>query len=158
MEAFELFRLNCDWTLELSGGARYNEFFEAMDDVNDTIRTNAFHGLGGIVAAEAKRDVLIGSVYGGLRAALLFGESNRFNDDTGTEDFVDVNRTQLELGLGWELDHRSPNGSIFFVRAGVEYQTWFDFSSAFEEDDEDEWVGRSNVGFAGFVAGAGVTY
>jgi hypothetical protein len=66
----------------------------------------------------------------------------------------------VELFGGWEYE-RCFGSASFFLRAGAEWQHWLNFSSAFggtNGNEESVFSGESNVGFAGFVLGAGVLY
>lgn len=179
IEVFETVELNCDWTLEISGGFRYNDFEETLLDREGTnlfVRHNASDSFGGIVGLEAKRLLNVGSLYIGARTSILMAnDARRFITQVGqapshNELLQDVPRQQIEIFGGWEYDRCLDSGSIFFLRAGVEWQHWMNFSSAFLGPDnvgapvanlfdgEDFFGGESNVGFGGITVGAGLLF
>jgi hypothetical protein len=50
------------------------------------------------------------------------------------------------------------NDARFIARAAGEWQNWYNYSSAFNATDENEFDGASDVGFGGVVLGAGFIY
>jgi hypothetical protein len=167
LEGFEVFALNHGWTLEISAGVRYNHFVEQLVDVEVVVngdppvevRRNLFHGFGGIVGAEARRALdRYGAVWARARAGILMDDKLMFND-VGALDIrlTDVVLTQTEVAFGYDWVTPLYGGSYFFVRTTAEWQSWTNFSSNFDEIDDDEtFEGHSDVGFGGFGLAVGV--
>lgn len=154
IEVFKQLRFGDGFSLELSGGLRYNQFAEAMND-NGDIRTNNFQGFGIVGGLEA-RQVLANwaTIYGKSRLAILVDDKDRFN--TGlSETLYDTPVGMLEIGAGLECGWNYRNGSRFYTRIGGEIQNWFNYSSNFDGITESRWTGASDVGFVGLVFGLG---
>jgi len=158
VEIFKQLRYNDGFSLELSGGFRWNEFDETMND-NGGIRSNHFRG-SGLVAGLSARQMLASwaSIYGTSRLALLLGDKTRANVTSGNETLYDTPTGMLELGLGIECGYKFCNGSRIYSRLGGEVQRWFNYSSNFDGTDENSWTGSSDVGFVGLVAGIGIDF
>ena len=173
-------------TLEISGGLRYNDFTETMTDIQganngifDDARSNQFDGFGLVLGAEVIANAYDGiNVYGRIRYATLMDDKTVSNNSLingGSELFPqnvvlrDVVVGQLELAAGIELARQTSMGNAFF-RFGVEYQTWYDYSTEFALADVPtlgpigfpgnflEFLGGpSNVGFGGITVAAGLS-
>jgi hypothetical protein len=164
LEIFERICLNSCWDVELSGGVRYTDFEEIMQDAIDT-RVNAIHGIGGIAALQANRSIgCMGSLYGRIRGALMADDKLTINDDPTNADNIrpQLNAIQgmTELALGYELRRETSLGTLT-LRTGYEWQIWHNFSSEFvsvQSPDDDVFAGPSDVGFHGFTLMAGLEY
>jgi hypothetical protein len=149
VEVYESFLLGRCWCAELAGGVRYNEFEEQL--INTDLKVNSFHGWGGVLGAELTRKLgCYGALYGRVRGAILV-DDKFILDDGGDQIFLsDVNVGVVELGLGYEVCKKLACGSTLFARGGMEWQTWYNYSSAFEDTSSlDDFSGPSDVGFYG---------
>ena len=165
IEAFEAFALNDVWALEVSGGIRFTNFREQMlDAVELDDRTVGVDAVGGIVGLEARRATGLGVLYARSRFAIIQGDKQLFNADTGAivqqEELLDVTTSVLELAIGSELNYQLGNGAVLFGRSGLEWQHYNELSSAFDQGGNIEsfWDGDSAVGLGGFTFAAGVSY
>lgn len=164
IEGFQEYYLSPRTTLILSAGIRFNEFDEVMKDVaSDDLRVNAFDGYGGILGLELWRQISCnGSLYAGLRGAILMGNKDVYNANTvvvGTDEtYRDTVQGMFELSMGYQYSVELASDVRFIARAGAEWQNWYNYSSSFNPDDEDEFAGASDVGFGGVVLGAGLIY
>jgi hypothetical protein len=160
LELFETFALNDNWDLEIAGGLRYNDFNEHMQDDGD-IRINDFHALGGVASAEFRRLVLHrGALFARARGGLLVDDKSIFNNDTAPIQDVllnDVTVGMAELALGYDYNIPLRNGACAFLRADVEWQNWYNYSSSFVDTTNSErFGGASDVSFRGFGLGLGI--
>jgi hypothetical protein len=78
-----------------------------------------------------------------------------------TTNLIDSTHTMVELGLGYEFRTQTRRGSVFFARAGYEWQHWSNFSTSFTPVSSSvamtpELSGPSDVGFGGFALGLGI--
>jgi len=172
LEIFEDIQLNDCWSLELSGGVRYNDFTETMIDPIPAgqFRQNAFSGYGGILGVEATRSLGgWGGLYARGRAGILMDDKFVRNvRGPGTPNQVAVLTDsvlgQTEIALGYEAT-RYVGNSLFTLRAGYEWQQWHNYSTAFTPvtstppaNPPASFAGLSDVGFAGFTAMLGFEY
>ena len=173
-ELFERIQLNRNWTIELSGGVRYNEFDEEMIDFDGGVlerRINAFDGWGGIIGLQANRRIgQYWGVYGRVRGAIMVEDVFRRNTAsflgqpiTIDEDLIASTQGMMELAIGWEYNRPLNNGALLFARLGYEFQTWYNYSSAFDgsgipllAEPESLWAGPSDVGFHGWALSLGI--
>ena len=186
LEVVKLLSLGSRLACEFSGGLRYNDFQETMTDrfaanpaFND-LRTNSFDGYGLELGMETTANVYNSlNVYGRVRYAVMMGDKTVTNSGgaffggTGSElvpqqaVLRDSVLGQLELAAGIELSRGTYMGRLF-VRAGVEYQVWYDYSTSFSLVDATvtpappvsdfiEFLGGpSNVGFGGLGIAVGL--
>lgn len=168
LEVFERFALNDCWTVEFSGGVRYNDFREVMVDPLES-RTNSFHGWGGFVGLEGVRTIgRWGNIYLRGRGAVMNGDRVVSNTDaTGqlppleTDFLNDATLGMTEIALGYEYARVLNSGALLRLRVGYEWQNWYNYSSAFvgpvdlvnatasPASGESTFVGPADVGFSG---------
>jgi hypothetical protein len=167
VELFDTIQLNCNWALEVSGGLRFNEFTETMNDTGDAqVRVNDFSGFGGLVGMELKRCLDNNSaLFVRVRGAILMDDKFIRNDANvpNTVTLLDSTQGMVELALGYEYHQDLGYGAVLFARATAEWQNWFNYSSAFEDTtdvataDAQDFGAPSDVGFGGFAFAVGVT-
>ncbi len=180
-ELFEKVCLNKNWTLELSGGVRYNEFEELMTDslapfgpnfIVGEQRVNRFNGWGGVLGVQANRKIgRYGSVYGRMRGSIMADDKFVGNSISlggppmGIgENLVDSTLGMTEIAIGYEYNRVLGNGSLLFARAGFEWQNWYNYSSSFAGPidtpgpslGESIFTGPADVGFHGFTISVGI--
>jgi len=160
-ETFDTFCLNRNWDLEIAAGARYCEFEEVMADIvgDNDIRVNNFSGYGGVVSAELRRLVgTSGSIWARARAAILMSDKDVINIGQGQQVRLnDVVVGTTELAFGYDYVTPLCDGAYAFVGVQTEWQTWYNFSSGFEDTESTEdFAGPADVGFGGFGIRAGV--
>ncbi len=174
MELFDSFKIGQNWAFELSGGLRYNEFKETMENFLPVapIRENIFRGFGGVLGAEAVRSF---GAYGGLymrgRGAILTGDKIVNNGLGGqpTEAVIltDTITGITEFGAGLQYTRSVFGGrAVASLRGGYEAQFWRNYSSAFSTitsapnfiQTAPSFGGPADVGFHGFAIGAGLSF
>lgn len=163
IELFDTVNWGRNWSAELSAGLRYNHFVEEMRDGPETPpncdRLNRFNGWGGIAAIEVRRQMWdIGNIFVRTRGGYLYGDRTIANNESGNPPvFINSNTAVLELAIGADYKREMSNGTILVARAFYEWQNWLDYSSSFEDPQEDEdFGGSSNVGFNGFGFSVGL--
>lgn len=152
-EWFTNLQIFCDTRIEFSAGVRYVDFREILDfPVGGPILENTrFSGVGGLIGLQVNQAVWGGELYARARGSILMSDKGISSPET---NLVDATQTIAELGLGYQVTYRLGNGSLLAARAGVEWQNWSDFSVE-QNLSGDE---GSDVGFGGFVVGAGLNY
>lgn len=177
LELFERICLNRCWAIELSGGVHYKEFSEFMFDsgVPDEPdlfepRLNAIDGWGGVLGLEATRSMGCWAVYGRVRGSVITGDkfvgnSIEFGDSLlaqGREVEDSIMHT-IEYALGLECNRELSNGAALRLRAGYEWQMWYNYSSSFAGPTnpltamtglglgESIFTGPADVGLSGFT-------
>ena len=164
IELFERICLNNCWSLEISGGLRYNEFEELILDQPGTegfgIRLNAFDAWGGVAGLEVTRSLgRLGGLYARSRGAILMdnkfvGNLQPINQVAQVAILQDTTQGMTELALGYEFNRCLNSGALLTFRAGWEWQNWFNYSTSFSEVTQQGlnagvMGGPSDVGFAG---------
>lgn len=174
MELFDTFRIGKKWSIELSGGVRYNEYKETMENFLPVapIRENIFRGFGGVLGAEAQRSFGdFTSLYLRGRGSILTGdkEVNNGLDGQPAEAVIltDTMNSVTELGAGLRYTRKVFNGHMLLnLSAGYEWQLWQNYSSAFSTITSTpnfvatapSFGGPADVGLHGFVLGAGLSF
>lgn len=144
LEMFQAIELGSCTSVELSGGIRYNEF----DMDRSGARRDSFNGFGGMLAIEARRDIGCNlTAYGRFRQVLL---SDDFFASGASQDENDAIRANQEISLG--VMYTNCNWTI---NAGYEWQMWQNYTRGVALNIDEE---TDDVGFAGFVVGAGYSY
>jgi len=171
IELFEVFDLNDQWSVEISGGVRYNEFAELMVDPSPAptqTRLNYFEGWGGLVSLEGKRSLgRWGALYARGRGAVLMDDALVLNGPLAggaRQDalLVDAVHGMTELALGYEIS-RYWRRSLITFRAGYEWQIWHNYTTSFTPVSDttanrSNMAGPSDVGFNGFTLLLGIDY
>jgi hypothetical protein len=161
-EVFDTFCLNRNWDLEIAAGIRYNDFEEVMLDIpgDNDIRINDFDGFGIVVSAELRRLVgTNGALFVRARSSILMDDKDILNDPGQGQKvtLIDVVVGTTELAFGYDYVMPQCDGSYYFVRLSAEWQTWYNYSSGFEDTENNEdFAGPADVGFAGFGIGIGL--
>ena len=161
-EVFDTFCLNRNWDLEIAAGIRYNEFLEVMADIpgDNDLRFNSFSGFGGVASVELRRLVgTNGVVWVRARSAILMDDKDILNDPGQGQQvrLLDVTVGMTELAFGYDYVTPLCDGSYAFVGVQAEWQNWYNYSSGFEDtEDNEDFAGPSDVGFGGFGIRAGV--
>jgi len=154
-EVFQNVHLCNNASVEFSGGVRYVDFVEIMDDDSDIV-FNAFEGLGGVVGAKVRLESSFGTLYGGARFALI-GDDKVFDDvDPGIDTHLDVITSMTEIGTGVEFNRCLSSGATLTGRAGFEWQIWENFVEGKDVGNDqfgDFFGGGGDAGFVGFVLG-----
>ena len=147
-EVFQCIDLGSCTSVEISGGIRYNEFDMFREGVvldgNDS-----FQGFGGIVAIEANRQLNCNwSAYGRFRQVILSDDffANQIGNDSEFDGIRDV--TEVALGINY-------HGCRWTLNAGYEWHLWSNYTRGTSANLDIE---TSDVGFAGFVLGAELSY
>lgn len=169
LELFERFAVNDSWTVELSGGVRYNEYaeftFAALPPL--ATRLNSFDGLGGILGLQATRSLgRWGGVYGRVRGAILMDDKTVTNV-SAVPPFVqgavltDSVQSVNEIAIGYEYIRAIANGSLLTFRTGYEWQQWNNYSSSYSEvtvvnAPVGRYNGPSDIGFGGVTFMLGI--
>jgi hypothetical protein len=161
VEVFDTFCLNRNWDLEIAAGIRYNDFEEILaedEDDDDDWKVNEFNGFGIVASAELRRLVgTNGAIFVRARSAILMDNKNVTIEEDEEVELVDVVVGMTELAFGFDYVMPQCDGSYYFVRLQAEWQTWYNYSTAFAEiDDAEDFGAPSDVGFAGFGLGIGV--
>ncbi|QDT05755.1 hypothetical protein K227x_41590 [Rubripirellula lacrimiformis] len=173
-EIFDRFSFGRDWTFELSGGVRYNEFVETMVNYLPVapIRENIFRGFGGIVGGEAQRSIGLGcAFYARGRGAILTGDKKVNNGVGGTPD-ESVRLTEsifsvMELASGLQYSRGLFNDAVQVqLRGGYEWQLWTNYSSSFDAITSvsstpgilPSFGGPADVGFHGATMGMTLSF
>jgi hypothetical protein len=106
-------------------------------------------------------------LYARTRLAVVQDDKTIFNGtNTGTAPIlpqearlIDTTGGMVELAVGGEVNYALDNGAVLFARSGLEWQNWWNFSSAFDTLlNEDLWDGAEDVGFGGFTFSLGMSY
>jgi hypothetical protein len=160
-EVFDTFCLNRNWDLEIAAGLRYNEFQEILAEDDDEGFRNEFDGFGIVASAELRRLVgTNGAVFVRARGSILMDNKEvvEFEDDDEDEvELIDVVVGTTELAFGYDYIWPQCDGSYYFFRLQAEWQTWYNYSTAFAVIDDDDDLGApSDVGFAGVGFGFGL--
>lgn len=160
VELFDRYVLSPCTTVELSGGVRYNDFTERMFDNEGAgeLRENSFDGYGGLIGAEIRRRAWGGEVFARTRGAVLMSDRTTSNVTSGVDLLTDTTQGMLEIAIGVERSTQLRNGMVLRLRAGGEWQNWFNYSSAFSGTDENVFEGLSDVGLGGFLLGVGLDF
>ena len=147
-ELFQVLSLPCRTTLDMSVGIRYNDFFHFFEDGVLGQEQHSFDGIGGMFALAGRVDLNCNlSAYARFREVIMMDDA-QFDTLGGLEN--DVTRPIPELGFG--LLYRSCN---LVAHAGVEWQNWGNYTSNGLVNLDGE---PHDIGFAGFVVGAGLNY
>lgn len=176
-ELFEAFELNQNWALEISGGVRYAHFNETIIDTGEVggvdRRINGFNGAGLITGLEARRAVGFGLLYARTRLGVVQDDKHVTNTLGGAaltdNRLIDTTAGMVELALGAEVNYELGNGSVLFARSGVEWQNWWNFSSAYAANvnpaggvladvADSIYGGPADIGFAGLTFSLGLSY
>lgn len=159
-EVFDTIQVNCNWTVEISGGLRFSEFEELLreSDEGDS-RENDFDGFGGVVGLEVTRCIAENIfLFARLRGAILMDDKLVRNRDGGMlfhhSVLLDSTQGMLELALGFECSEQLAGGATLFARFQGEWQNWFNYSSAF--NPEFVYTAPSDVGFGGIAVSLGM--
>jgi hypothetical protein len=160
-EVFDTFCLNRNWDLEIAAGIRYTDYAEIMADIvgDNDVRLNAFTGFGGLASAEVRRCVgTSGSIWARTRAAILMDDKTIINEQQGQAvQLVDVTVGMTEIAFGYDYVMPICCGGYYFVGVQAEWQNWYNFSSGFEDTENNEdFAGPADVGFSGFGFRAGI--
>lgn len=174
MELFDRIRLGNRWAMELSGGIRYNEFKETMENYLPIapIRENIFRGFGGVAGIEVQR--ALGSnaaLYLRGRGSISTGDKmvNNGLDGEPNEAVILTNSIFGITEFGGGLQYSQSlfkNRAVMALRGGYEWQMWHNYSSAFSTITSTPnnlglaptFAGPSDVGFHGFTLGLEMTY
>src|SRR5690606_21176366 len=121
------------------GGVRYAHFNETIVDSNEVLgtdlRINSFNGAGLVTGLEARRAVGFGLLYARTRLAVVQDDKHVVNTigpiPVTDNRLVDTTAGMIELAVGGEVNYELANGSVLFARTGVEWQNWWNFSSAY---------------------------
>lgn len=158
LELFDTFCLNPYWTIELSGGFRYNEHDEVILD-NTENRLADFQGIGGVAAVEVVRCMGRGSVFARARLAMLADDKFILNEDTNDDPpRLDSTQGMVELALGYQYSRCLDNGALFYARAFVEWQNWYNYGESLLQNNNGDELnsGPTDVGFFGGGVSLGV--
>ena len=149
-EVFQEVNLPCRTTLDVSVGIRYNDFTHFYKDgIFATNEEHSFDGIGGMFALAGRVDISCNwSAYARFREVIMMGDGDF--DDAGGNIENDTTRPVTELGFG--LQYRNCN---WVVHGGFEWQNWGNYTSAGILNADGE---AHDVGFAGFVVGAGLNF
>lgn len=163
LELFEVINLSERWTVEVSGGFRYNTFDELMvDPIPGAVRLNAFEGWGGIVGLEGRRSLGVwGGLYARARAAVMMDDKlvlhTREYADEQNALLLDSTLGMTELAVGYEISRLVRRSCVTF-RTGYEWQNWYNYSSAFTpvtttppDNPPASFAGSTDVGFGGIT-------
>ena len=147
LEVFQTINLPCRTTLDLGVGIRYNEFQHDFEQSWFKInQEHSFSGVGGMFAIAGSFDINCNwTAYTMFREVIMM-DDGVFNGNVEN----DTTRPITELGFGVRF-HRCN----WDVHAGFEWQNWGNYTSAGIANLDQE---THDVGFGGFVLGAGVTY
>jgi len=148
---------NC-WGLEVSGGVRYQEFLESLNDPDRTasLFSSDFSGLGVTVGFELQHAVTCRtSLYTHGKFAVLMGDSILTGGQNGVRPFNDTVIQQTEIGIGVEHNRTIGCRNVYF-RGGLELWQFDDMSATFDSDNNFD--DSSAVSFGGFVFRAGFQY
>ena len=158
VELFEDIRFNDRWSLEISGGIRYNEFDEVMIDTNPAVtRLNSFTGFGGIIGLEATRSLgRWGALYARGRGAIMADDKTVREISATPHSAILTDSTQgmTEIAIGYEYSRLVGNCRLAF-RVGYEWQNWFNYSSNYSPFTTNpgnlppSFTGAGDVGFNG---------
>ncbi len=155
LEVFERIDLNCNTSIEWSGGVRYTDLIEDLSSGGDFAQTTGF---GGVVGLQLNRAVGRGEFYGRARFSIM-------SDDDAFREFADVNgnrsldllASQTEIGLGYEVVRHLDCCRTLRLRAGYEWQQWDGFAQGHDDFGVEEEISAA-IGFEGFVLGASLDY
>jgi hypothetical protein len=125
------------WSGLVSGGVRYTDYHEIVDDGNTETNISATGLTFGLQANRALRGRL--SLFAALQESIMFGD-DREND----ADNITFSITEMQLGL--QVDRCLDNGGVMFARTGVEGQ-YYSGSSDFDSE---------GLGLFGFFLTVGV--
>lgn len=154
-------------------GCRYNDFTERMEDrfpvgqpqAPVEFRSHSFSGFGPTVGLESQWNLIFGlSLYAHVRGSFLWDDMTRINStltSVTVEEFSDSTQTIFETGAGVEISRFLFGSYLVRARCGFEYQSWYNYSSAFAALDnvnESIWAGRTDVNFVGFAGGIGIEF
>lgn len=146
---------NC-WGLEVSGGVRYQDFREDLNDPDrgTPLFSSNFDGLGVTVGFELDHSVTCcTSLYARGKFAVLMGDSTITNG--AVQPYTDTIVQQTELGVGVEHNRTIGCRNVYF-RGGLELWQFDDMSGVFDSDSDFD--DSSAVGFGGFVFRTGFQY
>lgn len=154
-EVFHRIRQSDLTIFELSGGVRYMEFDEILFDnslfTGDTGR-NQMNGLGGLVGAQVRRDLLVGTISLTGRYSICFADKQMVDSNDLPFELSDVPFSIGEVALRYEVSKQVGCGSLL-LGLGVEWQKWSNFSAGYDLGDDtptDFRGGGIDVGFFGF--------
>lgn len=158
VEVMQELRLPGEVSVIASGGVRWAQF----DDVlQEDVGADAlfFEGFGGVAGLELRRGLFCGNVYLRGRLAATMGDIAAMDDGEMDLTRLDATTLQTEVGFGYELRCTMRCGASAWFRTGLEFHDWTNVGLADEldaggtgQDDQTE-----DVGFGGFVLGAGVS-
>lgn len=168
--------LNQCWTMEVSFGYRHNDFSEVLVDSSEgqpasggDLRATFGNFEGTVLGLETRRHFCRGTLYGGLRGSVLFGDRSQLHFENG--QLAQANRLNdavvgiWEISFGYERSWCLRNGALAYVRLGAEVQQWENFSSSLDFDptapaqqgsDRVRLGGPADVGFTGFTTAIGI--
>jgi len=158
VEAFHTAKLGECWSLEVSGGLRYNGFRETLFTNADDPVVNSFYGFGGLFGIESRRALgNWGALYGRARLAVLMDDKSLTDEADGLVIYKDAVLGMIELAFGYEFSRTTKRGGVVFGRVGAEWQNWYNYSSNPEvSTDFSDQEGSSDVGFAGITLSIGL--
>jgi hypothetical protein len=162
LEVFDTFCLNRNWDLEIAAGIRHNEFLESMVDIpgDNDFRFNSFQGFGVLAGVELRRCIgTSGTVWVRTRSAILMDDKDILNDPGQGQQvrLLDATVGMTELAFGYDYVMPMCDGAYAFAGVQAEWQNWYNYSSGFEDTENNEdFAGPSDVGFGGFGVRAGV--
>ena len=150
------------WTLELSGGIRYNEFDETFVDNNGyETRHVSFQGAGGVAGVQANRRVCTGHmVFSRIRGAILMDDKliqGTYYETENEAILRDTTQGMMELALGYEAHWCIGCDTTVFARGAGEWQNWYNYSNSFGDLGSNNFSNSpSDVGFGGFTFALGI--
>ena len=166
------FQVAEDWWIEWTGGPRRFKYEETLVD-GTLFNKDVTQGVGGMVSLFAGRPIAgwlskrLGfrqELYGGAIFAIVHGDhsinENRLPNITNI-NMTDENFIQLELSTGTEWIRTMGNGGEMFLRWGVQWITFENVSSQFNNaapgvlNHEGNVAPGADVGFGGFNATLG---
>jgi hypothetical protein len=155
LELFERIDLNCNTSIEWSGGIRYTDLIENLDFGSDFAQTT---GWGGILGLQLNRQFWNGELFARARYSIMY-------DNDARREFADVNAfrsfdllgSQSEIALGYEVCRELRSGRLLRLRAGWEWQQWDGFAHLHDDFGTEEELSGA-IGFAGFVLGGNLSF
>ncbi|HWC29545.1 MAG TPA: hypothetical protein VG845_05615, partial [Dehalococcoidia bacterium] len=116
-------------------------------------------GFGVVASAEVRTRIgTSGALFARLRGSILMDDKDVFNESgLQQERLIDVTVGTTELAFGYDYVVPMCQGAYAFARVQAEWQNWYNFSSGFEDTENNEdFAGPADVGFAGFGFRAGI--
>ncbi len=162
----ERFMLNRKWTIDWNGGLRlYNYSETAIDRDEVSLNNPEFNfdhswGIGGILGIEGTRSIGNGlSVYGRAKLGIIHGDHTVAWNRDGTfvnRQLLDENFIHTEFATGVEYSTCTACGVEVIAKAGAEWITYEDASSAFAVGaPETSRAAGADVGYGGVTFSLG---